>query len=574
MARRGTASRSSLPRNRPLSISTTTTRPPPVHGVSRDDDDGGSTASIVLPLDRWLRMRVDGGTLLHDDAQLHAASGMTRLQMALMGYDHGAYMRELKSPSTGGGEEYQLRRRRRRLECNDERRRSEEGVTYDGEEEKEEEEDDDDDVSHRRNADERSTAHATTNMPIPRGFYLYGNVGTGKSLLLDGFYEVVTVHGGGCATGGKKVRVHFHAFLREIHRRIHDLNGEILRAHGRNFRVDTSGERNPIIRVASRLSREITLLCLDEFQVTDVADAVIMRQFFGELWRNGVVVVTTSNRHPRELYEGGLNREYFLPFIDMLEKYCVVHHLVSDDGEKKNASFVPRDYRRIRSGVDVAGSDKKCGEYYHLNRPGERRNLDRLFRSHRENSSSTNACDDRVPPPLALPVNFRRKIQVARYHSRVVALFTFDELCTTDLGSSDYHAIANHFRIVMIEDIPKLTLTYPDTARRFITLIDELYEAGCCLACTAVDIPDRLFVGKSIEGDDGSDGSNSSSVSADEVAIMNAREILAVDVAQARGVAVGESASVRELSFAFGRATSRLLEMCSKTWWEERGVSH
>ncbi|KAL3779095.1 hypothetical protein ACHAW5_002341 [Stephanodiscus triporus] len=358
------------------------------------------------------------------------------------------------------------------------------------------------------------------------------------------------------------VPIGFYIYGNEIHQRIHDLNKQLLQMHGRSFHVDTSKSRNPIIQVASRLSEEVTLLCIDEFQVTDIADAVILAQFFGELWRRGVVVVATSNRHPQKLYEGGLNRGYFLPFIDMLQKYCVVHHLGDDGPTNANGG---KDYRRIRSGVDEQGRDRKCGDYFYLNGTGERRgaswNMDQLFQSYRKHP----------PPdaPLTLQVNFQREIRVARYHSNVIARFTFDELCTTELGSSDYHAIANHFHIVMIEDIPRLTLAYPDRARRFITLIDELYEAGCCLACTAVDIPDRLFVGKPIDSDG---DSNEISDSTDKVAETSDHEILAVDVAQARGFSVGELASVKELSFAFGRAASRLLEMCSKTWWEERRV--
>jgi protein AFG1 len=392
-------------------------------------------------------------------------------------------------------------------------------------------------------------------------------------MLLNSFHDAA--HPG--LAPGRKRRMHFHALLREIHRRIHDLNRELLRRHGRSFHVDTSRDRNPIIQVASRLSDEVTLLCIDEFQVTDIADAMILSQFFGELWRRGVVVVATSNRHPMELYEGGVNREYFLPFIDSLQRYCVVHHLC-EDGEGGNAPpREERDYRRIRSGVDVAGSDEKCGEYYYLIRPGEEsaasRSLDRLFRSHDREPLSPQDATCGGQEPLTLPVDFRRTIHVARYRSNVIARFTFDELCTTQLGSSDYHAIANHFRIVMIEDIPQLTLTHPDRARRFITLIDELYEAGCCLACTAVDIPDRLFVGKSIDSDNGGDSDgDDDSYGIDEVAEIKSREILAVDVAQARGYSVGELASVKELSFAFGRATSRILEMCSKIWWDERRI--
>ena len=494
------------------------------------------------PLDQLLSQQVSGGALLFDGWQQRAAKKMARLQMALREYDHDAHLRQLESSE------------KREL---DERRRSNK-----------------DEGGNGRTSEERPVPSVTT--PVPRGFYIHGNVGTGKSLLLNSFYGAAPAN----LAPGKKRRIHFHSFLMEIHERIHELNKDLLHRHGRSFHVDTSRGRNPIIQVAARLSEEVTLLCIDEFQVTDVADAMILAQFFGEAWRRGVVVVATSNRHPRKLYEGGLNRGYFLPFIDMLEKYCVVHHLGDDgapDGNTKNGEEM-RDYRRIRSGVDAPGRDKKCGDYFYLNPPGEEdhrgacRDLDELFRSLR-GRSPPDASFVGQEPPLTLEVNFRRKIRVDRYHSSVVARFAFDELCTAELGSSDYQAIANHFRVVMIEDIPRLTLTRPDRARRFITLIDELYEAGCCLACTAVDIPDRLFVGKAADSDGDGDGDgNDLSNSADDVGETGAHEILAVDVAQARGYSVGQLASVKELSFAFGRAASRLLEMCSKTWWHERIV--
>jgi protein AFG1 len=477
-----------------------------------------------IPLDQLFSQQVSKGTLVFDLLQQRAANKMARVQMALCEYDHDAYMRQLKS-----------------LEQHEGAKQQQSGKDKD---------------KNLQTTEEPFPSSVT--IPVPRGFYIHGNVGTGKSLLLNNFYS----HAPALASS-KKRRIHFHSFLQEIHQRIHDLNKQLLQVHGRSFHVDTSKSRNPIIQVASRLSEEVTLLCIDEFQVTDIADAMILTQFFGELWRRGVVVVATSNRHPQKLYEGGLNRGYFLPFIDMLQKYCVVHHLGDDDGPTNVNG--EKDYRRIRSGVDEPGRDRKCGDYFYLNQTGEHRgaswNLDQLFHSYQKHS----------PPnePLTLQVNFQRTIRVARYHSNVIARFAFDELCTTELGSSDYHAIANHFHIVMIENIPRLTLSYPDRARRFITLIDELYEAGCCLACTAVDIPDRLFVGKSTDGDG---DSNEISNSTDKVAEKSDHKILAVDVAQARGFSVGELASVKELSFAFGRAASRLLEMCSKTWWDERRV--
>ena len=235
------------------------------------------------PLDLLLSRRVAGGDLLFDGPQRRAARRMTRLQMALRDYDHDAYVRELQS--TVGCHIREADERRGR-----------------GEEDGEEEEGESNRANRggRTEADQRRHMPSAT-VPVPRGFYIHGNVGTGKSMLLNSFHDAA--HPG--LAPGRKRRMHFHALLREIHRRIHDLNRELLRRHGRSFHVDTSRDRNPIIQVASRLSDEVTLLCIDEFQVTDIADAMILSQFFGELWRRGVVVVATSNRHPMELYEGG-----------------------------------------------------------------------------------------------------------------------------------------------------------------------------------------------------------------------------------------------------------------------------
>ena len=400
---------------------------------------------------------------------------------------------------------------------------------------------------------------------IPRGIYLYGDVGTGKSLLMNMFYASSSL---------KKRRLHFHSLLQEIHSRIFELNKQILQSHGRSFHIDTSKDRNPIIQIAQQLSTEVTLLCIDEFQVTDVADAMILSQLFGELWRNGVVVVATSNRPPQDLYEGGLNRSYFLPFIDLLEKYCLVmklgtHH-DSDDTERSI------DYRRIKSGIHN-GDEKAYGDYYFLTSSNDSAEmLDQLFGDLRTSHSFREKVDtlrgqtiycqsDSNSEHLELEVKFQRTIIIPRYHTNIIARFTFEELCTTELGSSDYQAVAQNFQIVMIEDIPQLTLKYPDRARRFITLIDELYESGCCLVCSADEIPDHLFVGRV-------DSSRNRIVDTPGKGDDVAKLIFGIDVAQSQGMAVGELASVKELTFAFRRATSRLLEMCSKTWWMEKGI--
>eukprot|EP00581_Thalassiosira_minuscula_P001304 CAMPEP_0183742190 /NCGR_PEP_ID=MMETSP0737-20130205/64162_1 /TAXON_ID=385413 /ORGANISM="Thalassiosira miniscula, Strain CCMP1093" /LENGTH=576 /DNA_ID=CAMNT_0025977739 /DNA_START=27 /DNA_END=1757 /DNA_ORIENTATION=+ len=521
-------------------------------GIERGGGLGECTPQFI-PLVQEYEQQVDEGKLLFDPLQLRAARKLTRLQLALKEYDHATFLEQLEQI-----EQYEMEKSQRENNNHDQKEQSSSSSTA---VEKE---------------DEAKKPPPSMSINIPRGFYIHGDVGTGKSLLLNNFYNMAPASSSLGNNHKKKRRLHFHSFLQDIHRRIHDLNKQLLETHGRNFHVDTSKQRNPILRVAAQLSDEVTLLCIDEFQVTDVADAMMLSQFFGELWRRGVVIVATSNRPPRNLYEGGINRGYFLPFLDLLERYCVVHHLADEASiANGNSNERGKDYRRIRSGVDGMPRKEQCGEYFYLNGEGKEQStsekLEKLFQSFGEHSHPVNNAT--TTQPLILAVHFSRTISISQYHSNVIASFTFDELCTTELGSSDYHAIANYFRIVMIKDIPQLTLKHPDRARRFITLIDELYEAGCCLVCSAVNVPDSLFVGKhassSSDSSDSSGTTNSQEDGTEEAIVGN---IHAVDVAQVEGRAVGELASVRELSFAFSRAASRLLEMCSKTWWKEKGV--
>jgi protein AFG1 len=482
---------------------------------------------------------IDDGKLLYDPLQHHAARKLARTQTTLESYDHESFRRQLKCV-----EDYQLERQKQIQQQQQEQQQQMHAKVETKQRNQ----------SNEELCNNEEEPPPSISIQVPRGFYIHGPVGSGKSMMLNLFFE----H----SPANKKRRLHFHSFLQDIHKRIHVLNKELLDEHGRSFHVDTTKSRNPILRIAQQVSEEVTLLCIDEFQVTDIADAMILAQFFGELWRQGVIVAATSNRPPDALYEGGLNREYFLPFIDLLKKYCVVHHLgadknIEDELNKTNAI----DYRRISSGVSANGS--KCyGDFFHLAKHNASQQLDRLFlhfqEKYRDSGTSTDA-------PLLLQVNFKRTIPVHRSHSNIIARFTFDELCTTELGSAEYNSIANHFRIVMIENIPYLNLKYPDRARRFITLIDELYEAECCFVCSAVDVPDRLFITNSTEEESNKDLTKSAN---NEVSMDGS--ILAVDVAQSQGIALGSLASVKELSFAFRRAASRIVEMSSKSWWEKK----
>lgn len=241
-------------------------------------------------------------------------------------------------------------------------------------------------------------------------------------------------------------------------------------------------------------------------------------------------MVATSNRPPCDLYEGGINRSYFLPFLDLLDRHCIVHELQSSV-----------DYRTLLS------TDLK--EFFLVY----------------DNGSCSETCDepffklmqDETPISMELSSNFNRTVRVREAHpDSLVARFHFDELCNRELGSSDYRAIAEQFDIVMLERIPLLTLKDHDQARRFITLVDELYEGNCALFCSAVAYPEHLFVGTDQQ-------LLPSSVE------TKVGEMFGIDVAQSSGRTMGELASVRELSFAFRRAASRLTQMCSRQWWDQ-----
>ncbi|KAG7362887.1 AFG1-like ATPase-domain containing protein [Nitzschia inconspicua] len=468
-----------------------------------------------------LRQQVELGVLQSDPAQERVAKRLTRLEQALVGYDNAIlFQREREKeeknkssdstpkPNASIGDEISPN--------------SQEGV-------KEEEE-------------------SEPPIRIPRGLYIHGPVGTGKSMLMDSFYNNAPVV--------KKERFHFHRFLSQVHTQIHQLKQLDLQTKGRNFFIDTRIEHNPIHRVGKQLAEQVSLLCLDEFQVTDIADAVILSQLFSVLFSYGTVVVATSNRPPQDLYEGGLNRSYFLPFIDLLQQHCIVYHVPSQ-----------RDYRRILS---------NCSSFF----VNDQRELERMMRELtveliEEDGGTVSGRS------IELPVGFQRTILVSRVYGGVetkdedelrnrpiMACFDFEELCDKDRGASDYRAIANAFDIVVVENVPTLDVEGHNRARRFITLIDELYEAKCAILCCALEAktPTELFRGNN-KNQNAIAPSTEKPIDSNETKTRE-EEILWVDVAQEGGTPVGALASVRELAFAFERASSRIFEMSSSSWWD------
>jgi cell division protein ZapE len=283
----------------------------------------------------------------------------------------------------------------------------------------------------------------TNGHEVPTGLYLFGPVGRGKSMLVDLFFATVP--------GGRKRRVHFHAFMLEVHDRVE-----------RERRARTN---NPIAKVAADIAAEATLLCFDEFQVDDIADAMILERLFRALLDAGVVVVATANRGPDELYEHGLNRERFLPFIALLKQKLYVLEL--DSG---------RDYRLTRlRGRRV---------YHYPLGPAAHAALEHAF------AALTDGAPGR---PESLRVN-GRLLTVPRAAGSV-AWFGFADLCAGPRGAADYLAIAERYAAIVLDGIPRLGRDRRDEARRFNILIDALYEARTLLIAAAEVRPEEIYVG-------------------------------------------------------------------------------
>jgi cell division protein ZapE len=279
----------------------------------------------------------------------------------------------------------------------------------------------------------------------PKGLYIWGDVGRGKTMLMDLFFASVPIMA--------KRRVHFHEFMNEIHEGI------------AKFRADnpgTKGARDPIPAVARPISRAVRLLCFDEFFVSDITDAMLLSRLFEILFRDGVVVVATSNIPPERLYWNGLNRQLFLPFIDLLKTHMEVFNLDS-----------VTDYRRERlDAQDVYrfGTD-----------PGINEEMDGLF---------THLTGGAEAKPDAIE-NLGRVIMVPS-QAMGVARFSFADLCETPLGARDYLKLANRFHTLVIDDVPVFSQLRSDAAKRFILLIDTLYDRGIKLAASFAAPLDQL----------------------------------------------------------------------------------
>ncbi|NET71298.1 MAG: cell division protein ZapE [Sphaerospermopsis sp. SIO1G2] len=274
------------------------------------------------------------------------------------------------------------------------------------------------------------------------GLYIWGGVGRGKSMLMDMFYHSLSEL--------KKQRIHFHRFMLEVHEAIH------------HYRVQ--GVDDPLMRVAQDISKRYKILCFDELQVHDITDAMLLARLFTHLFEQKLTIIFTSNRPPEDLYANGLQRERFLPFIALIREQLQVVEIIS-----------ARDYRQDR----LAG----LKEWYLCPcTPDNARTLAQEF-------------DYMAGHELATPQHITvqgRSLLVPRA-CRDMAWFHFDDLCDQPLSSHDYLELATVFRFFFIEAIPVMTPDMRNQAKRFVHLIDVLYEARALLFCTADALPEALY---------------------------------------------------------------------------------
>ncbi|WP_374546689.1 cell division protein ZapE [Rhodoblastus sp.] len=283
--------------------------------------------------------------------------------------------------------------------------------------------------------------------PTPRGLYIWGSVGRGKTMLMDLFFDSVEFE--------PKRRVHFHAFMADVHKRIF--------AWRQKKKANEVKGDDPIAPIADELIKESVLLCFDEFAVTDIADAMILGRLFEALWARRIVVVATSNVDPADLYKDGLNRALFLPFIGMIQSRMEVVKLDSRT-----------DFRLEKLGGAPV--------YHTPDDDAARAALDKAFLS---------LAGVAKGKPRHLPL-LGREIAIPEAADHV-ARFAYADLCKQPLGANDFLAIAEHFHVVVVDDIPVIKPEERNEAKRFINLIDALYDQKVKLIASAAAEPDQLY---------------------------------------------------------------------------------
>ncbi|KAF2774278.1 mitochondrial ATPase [Teratosphaeria nubilosa] len=363
---------------------------------------------------------------------------------------------------------------------------------------------------------------------LPKGLYMYGDVGSGKTMLMDLFYDTLpeNVH--------RKTRIHFHNFMQDVHKELHKMK----MAHGNDI--------DAIPFVAATIAEKATVLCFDEFQCTDVADAMILRRLIESLMAHGTVLVTTSNRYPTELYKNGIQRESFVPCINLLVDQLRILNLDSTT-----------DYRKIPR--------PPSGVYHHPFDAAAQRHAKHWFRFLGDFGNDP-------PHPATLTV-WGREIHVPKASGQA-CWFEFNELMGKATGAADYIELCRTYDAFIVTGVPGMNLRSRDLARRFITFVDAVYESRAKLVLTTAVPLTQLFMTK----DEVSEALSSSTAtpqghSPQEGANVNdamrsLMDNLGLNMETLKGSSIFTG---DEEAFAFARALSRLSEMGSREW-VERGL--
>ncbi|KAF2137996.1 uncharacterized protein K452DRAFT_277651 [Aplosporella prunicola CBS 121167] len=360
---------------------------------------------------------------------------------------------------------------------------------------------------------------------LPKGIYMYGDVGSGKTMMMDLFYETLPHN------IQTKSRIHFHGFMQQVHRELHKFK----MAHG----IDVDG----VPFVAADIAEKSQVLCFDEFQCTDVADAMILRRLVESLMSHGVVIVTTSNRHPDELYKNGVQRDSFIPCIQLLKTRLRVINLDS-----------PTDYRKIPR--------PPSGVYHHP--------LDASAKTHADHWFSFLGDFENDPPHEAKHTVWGREISVP-VASGKCAKFTFHEIIGRATGAADYLELMKNYEAFIVTDVPGMSHKTRDWARRFITFIDAVYESRAKLVLTTANPLGELFISHDELEEAQKEGKNPKTGEEEENipdAMRSLMDDLGMDMATLKNTSIFSGDEER---FAFARAMSRLVEMGSQEW-VERGL--
>ncbi|EME44045.1 hypothetical protein DOTSEDRAFT_71749 [Dothistroma septosporum NZE10] len=368
---------------------------------------------------------------------------------------------------------------------------------------------------------------------LPKGLYMYGDVGSGKTMMMDLFFDTLPkniIH---------KTRIHFHNFMQDVHKELHKM------------KMQYGNDIDCIPFVAATIAEKSSVLCFDEFQCTDVADAMILRRLIESLMHHGTVLVTTSNRHPDELYKNGIQRESFIPCIRLVKDRLRVLNLDSTT-----------DYRKIPR--------PPSGVYHHP--------LDSAAKKHAEHWFNFLGDPEKDPVHKAVQTVWGREIVVPRASGKA-CWYTFNELIGSATGAADYLELVQHYNAFVVTDVPGMNVRSRDLARRFITFLDAVYESRAKLVLTTAVPLTQLFMSRDEVGDllDKAAGSGSSAAKeAQQTAqggdVDDAMRMMMDDLGMnMESMKKSNMFTGDEEAFAFARALSRLTEMGSQEW-VERGL--